>query len=148
MSPAPFVGAIQSPLTQKKLLKLIEQFQDDKGYFFVRWPHRVSGFVSTPPDALPGVEGQLFNQTYELRWKQRGQTYDALLLTVAGPDPAFVPVGEQWRVQDETAHLYPRTETRMPKGLHYPERLQIKLGQRYFIDNPTSTVQFVALRVK
>ncbi|PSN13206.1 hypothetical protein C7293_16930 [filamentous cyanobacterium CCT1] len=135
-----------------ELRSLLEQQQTEKSCFFLRWPHKVSGFCQTLPPDFPSPEGQLFDSQKELRWKQQGKGYSVLLLSANGAHPDFVPIYDsrnvqiQWDVQVQDAHPYPKTETRFPQGLDYREK-DFNIGQRYFTDPETATVHFVALTV-
>ncbi|MBW4458636.1 MAG: hypothetical protein KME47_00050 [Nodosilinea sp. WJT8-NPBG4] len=147
-----FVGT-QTVESAEELRSLIQQFQGEKSCFFLRWPHKVSGFCKTLPDEFPSPEGQVFDSQKELRWKQQGiGGYSVLLLSANGTNPDFEPISDsrniqiQWEVQTQDAHPYPQTETRFPKGLNYKEE-GFNLGQRYFFDLQTATVHFVALKV-
>jgi hypothetical protein len=130
----------------EELRSLIQQFQGEKSCFFLRWPHRVSGFCESLPDDFPSPEGQVFDSQQEMRWKQQGKGYSVLLLSANGEHPDFEPIGDSWDEQVQDAHPYPKTETRFPKGLSYQEK-EFNFGQRYFFDKQTATVHFVALRV-
>lgn len=138
-----FVGTctVQSP---EELRSLIEQLRGETSCFFLRWPHTVSGFRKTLPDDFPSPEGQMFDTQKELRWKQRGNGYEVLLLSASKAYADFMPLGEAWEVDVQDAHLYPKTETRFPKGI---DDQQVNVGQRFFSDPQTATVHFVALKV-
>jgi hypothetical protein len=138
-----FVGT-RTVASAEELRSLLEQHQTEKSCFFLRWPHRVSGFCKTLPPDFPSPEGQLFDSQKELRWQPQGQGYSVLLLSASGPQPKFEPVGGTWEIQAQDAHLYPKTETRFPQGIN---NQQVNIGQRYFIDPQTATVHFVALKV-
>lgn len=146
-----FVGT-RTVESAEELRSLIQQFQGEKSCFFLRWPHKVSGFCKTLPDEFPSPEGQVFDSQKELRWKQQGMGgYSILLLSANGANPDFEPISDsrniqiQWDVQAQDVHPYPQTETRFPKGLNYKEE-GFNLGQRYFSDLQTATVHFVALK--
>ncbi|MGJ3250427.1 MAG: hypothetical protein ACFE0J_04735 [Elainellaceae cyanobacterium] len=141
-----FVGT-RTVNSVEELRSLIQQFESEKSCFFLRWPHKVSGFCKELPSEFPSPEGQMFDNQKELRWKQQGKSYSVLLLSASGGNPNFESVGEAWgahSVQD--AHPYPKTETRFPQGLDYKEE-DFNLGQRYFFDPKTAIVHFVALTV-
>ena len=114
-----FVGT-RTVSSAEELRSLIQQIKDqEKSYFFLRWPHKVSGFCKELPSDFPSPEGQMFDSQKELRWKQQGKTYTVLLLSTAGEHPDFEAVGHtSWDAQVQETHLYPRTETRFPKGIH------------------------------
>lgn len=140
-----FVGT-RTVASAEELRSLIQQFQSEKSCFFLRWPHRVSGFCKTLPDDFSSSEGQVFDSQKELRWKQEGTGYSVLLLSSNGAHDEFEPVGNAWQVYEQDSHPYPKTETRFPKGLNYKEA-EFNFGQRYFADPQTATVHFVALKV-
>jgi hypothetical protein len=130
------------------LRSLLQQHQTEKSCFFLRWPHKVSGFCRTLPPDFPRPEGQLFDSQKELRWKQQGKGYSVLLLSASGPQPGFHPISGTWTYQDQEAHLYPPKETRFPRGIDdLVNGKQINVNQRYFSDLQTATVHFVALKV-
>jgi hypothetical protein len=144
----PFVGVKNKLLLVGELLTLIEELATESTYYFLRWTHKVSDNWRQKPSAkdFPMLEGQMFNQNYELRWKYKQKdSYEVLLLSVAGEYSDFLPVGKDWETQDRNAHLHSPTETRFPKG--FPDQ-ESDIGQRYFIDKQTSTVHFVALTIK
>ncbi|MBE9037149.1 hypothetical protein [aff. Roholtiella sp. LEGE 12411] len=144
----PFVGYKKEHLSVPKLLELIIKLATEPSYYFLRWTHKVSkdwGLAPTETD-FPMIEGQMFNENFELRWKQkRKDSYEVLLLSIAGEYPDFERVGEDWQTQDRDAHLYSSTETRFPKG--FPSK-KLDIAQRYFIDKKTAAVHFVALTIE
>lgn len=170
----PFVGYKKELLSVPQLLEFIPKFISEPSYYFLRWTHQASGIVEKPPveKNFPMIEGQMFNHECELRWKHKRQnTYEVLLLTIADNHDEFIPVKdtinkeekEPWRIEPNNppygypAYAYRPDETRFPKKLIFPESLDTrreekndkpKLAQRYFIDNQTSTVQFIALTVE
>ncbi|QMS87205.1 hypothetical protein HUN01_06270 [Nostoc edaphicum CCNP1411] len=144
----PFVGVSKESLSVPKLLKLIAKLATQPSYYFLRWTYKLSKDWEIAPieTDFPMIEGQMFNQNFELRWKlKRKDSYEVLLLSIAGEYPDFTIVGEDWQTQDQDAHLYSSTETRFPKG--FPSK-KLDIAQRYFIDKKTATVHFVALTVK
>jgi hypothetical protein len=147
----PFVGikAVESP---EELRSLIQKIASGQPYYsFLRWAHCVSGIIPDLPKDFPSPEGQVFGKSFELRWKQLSQGYEAqgyevLLLHCerAVSDLGLTPVADCWTVsQPLGAYLFDVDETRFPKGLHYPKGLQLR--QRYFQDSQTDTIHFVAL---
>lgn len=148
----PFVGDNAIPLDAGMLQTLITQCVAAPAWHCLRWPHTISlgaGLPSTT--ALDCLEGQVFNRERELRWKRRQDTYTVLLLSStpvpntdlrALANPQNQP--QTWQIRNLNAQFYPATETRFPQGITYSDRLDI--GQRYFIDEQTGIVQFVALR--
>jgi hypothetical protein len=138
-----FVGT-RTVESVEELRSLIQQFQSEKSCFFLRWPHRVSGFCRNLPDDFPSPEGQVFDSQKELRWKQQSKGYSVLLLSASEAHEEFEPVGKAWDVQVQDAPIYPKTETRFPKGINDQ---QVNISQRFFADPQTATVHFVALKV-
>ncbi|BAZ66655.1 hypothetical protein NIES4106_14070 [Fischerella sp. NIES-4106] len=166
-----FVGYKKQPLSVSELLELIPKFIVEPSYYFLRWTHKVSGIVENIPTEtdFPMMEGQMFNHKCELRWKYKQKnTYEVLLLSINENHHDFELVGKNWRIEPSETKNFPSNaypaygyrpeETRFPKKLIFPKDLDIrlqaennkkpKLAQRYFIDNETSTVQFVALTVE
>lgn len=143
-----FVGT-QTVQSSEELRSLLHQLKSENSCFFLRWPHRVSEFCTSLPDDFPSPEGQMFDSQKEVRWKQQGQGYSILLLSTEGENPDFEPVGKSWTFEDQEAHLYRLTETRLPKGIDSScNGKKINIEQRYFADPQTTTVHFVALVVK
>jgi len=138
-----FVGT-QTVQSAEELRSLLHQLKSENSCFFLRWPHKVSGFCKSLPDDFPSPEGQMFDSQKEVRWKQQGKGYSVLLLSASEAHAGFEPVGEAWEVHVQNAHLYPPTETRFPKGINDQ---QVNISQRYFADPQTATVHFVALKV-
>lgn len=153
-----------TPSSSQELSELIEHCMSKESWYFLRWPDQVSNFEPGLPSDFCSAngrsssngrlctEGQVFSQTRELRWQRRGDKYQVLLLSKTEVDhdlqttgQSWTAVGSTWEIKDLPANFYPETETRFPKGLTYPDKLDI--GQRYFIDAQTALVQFVALRV-
>ena len=121
-----------------------------ENYYFLKWPDRVSGFVSKLPDKFPSPEGQMFNYQQEIRWKKQGEEFNILCLTIGelDRDITWEPLAGNWSFQDREAAVYPETETRFPNKIinQVAEDGNI-VGQRYFLDSKTATVHFVALTV-
>lgn len=150
-----FVGYTQQPISDTELQKLLGQLAQNTSYYFLRWPHAVSGIWQYLPSEFPhpeslkgqfpSPEGQLFNAELELRWKRRNQQYDVLLLQRSKPEQldGFEEIPGKWKVCDRNANFYRENITQFPKGFNYPNGCDIQ--QRYFIDANTSTVHFVAL---
>lgn len=150
------VGEVAS---DEELRSLVEQFAEAESYFFLRWPHKVSGFCRSLPPEFPSPEGQVFDRNTELRWKRQNQGYSLLLLSaekelakaIAQDIFTFDPDDRdcKWKICERNAHPYVPTETRFPRGFDSREidSKAIKIGQRYFIDSQTSTIHFVALRL-
>lgn len=143
----PFVGYQENPLSVSDLLELIDKLKTENTYYFLRWTNKVSGIIKQIPDKFPMLEGQMFNDEFELRWKyKQNNAYEVLLLTTGKNYHDFQELGKNWQIEERNAHFYPVTETRFPKGFNYPDNLNIK--QRYFQDKTTATVHFVALTLE
>ena len=127
------------------LIKPTDATTDLRHYYFHRWPHKVSGLVEGDSKMieLSSPQGQVFSQSWELRWKQKGEVFDVLLLSTQDFLKEFEVLGQAWSWCDRPAKLYPKTESRFPKGFVYPDNLDI--AQRYFIDKNTAAIRFVAL---
>jgi hypothetical protein len=152
-----FVGS--RVMTKEELLDLVKNatIAPNPTYYFLRWPHRVSGIQMTLPEDFPSPEGQLFNTKLELRWKQRGIGYEILFLGKEQPDTKFKfsQLEGEWEYCDRTAFFYESDETKFPQGFLYqneegqmiaPKTIPIK--QRYFKNTQTARIHFVALTVK
>ena len=147
-----FVGK-RSIASSDELKKLLETFPASSCYYFLRWVHKVSGFVDQIPPEFPSPEGEMLTPEFEVRWKQTRQGYEVLLLHSSEPDPVwgFKPIGKDWITSKPLdTHLHPKgfqgadgQDTRYPKPFIYPAHLRLK--QRYFQNQHTGTVHFVAL---
>ncbi len=141
-----FVGHKKNPLSVPELLTLINELKTENTYYFLRWTHGVSGIIKEKltDDQFPILEGQMFNDEFELRWKHKqNNTYEVLLLTISENHHNFQLLGKEWQIEEREAHFYPKTETRFPKEFKGTEKLKVK--QRYFQDKTTATTHFVAL---
>jgi hypothetical protein len=127
-------------------------------YYFARWPHGVSGIEKAIDDLSPNSkkipeksfdgspEGQMFSSKFEVRWKQKDQSYEVLLLHCEQSVSKwqFTPVGQNWKASDPlNTCFYDTDETRFPQEFQIAGKA--KLHQRYFQDIATDTVHFVAL---
>jgi hypothetical protein len=143
-----FVGTREN-ISEAELRELLDTLKGDQHYYFLRWANRVSGIIPSRDD-FPSPEGQMFNADLEIRWKQKGANYDVLLLSQYDNDypefDSFNYFPQTWRSEDRKANFYPKDETRFPKGFIYPDCLNI--GQRYFKDQNTGIVHFVALTIQ
>lgn len=144
-------------LSSDEVKKLLERLATEESYYFVRSPHAVSGICRKLPDEFSlGFEGQMFNSDRELRWKKQGSAYEALLLSSVAADlEGFEAIGENWEYCDRAAYFHGLNEPKFPKSFIYKgkndeniESKNISIGQRYFQDQRTATVQFVALTVR
>jgi hypothetical protein len=149
-----FVGQ-RSVASSAELKQLLAGLPAQSRCYFLRWVHKVSGFVDQMPSDL-SPEGEMLTPEFEVRWKQIRQGYELLLLHGGEPDASwnFQPIGADWIASDPLdTHLHPkgsleenaenRQDTRFPKPFIYPNHL--KLQQRYFQNQHTGTVHFVAL---
>ncbi|MEH2181071.1 hypothetical protein [Nostoc sp.] len=118
-------------------------------------PNPVNNSTPKQPETFPSPEGQLFNSILELRWKQKQGKYEVLLLSSQDEAPIFQPQDEQynfrpikgnWEILEQNALLHSPKETRFPKSLNSEDIKNI--AQRYFRDQNTATVHFVALTIK
>lgn len=163
-----FVGTQRiSSADELKNLLLSKQLITAPNYYFLRWFHRVSGIIMKLPNEFPSPEGQMFNFERELRWKQRNNGYDLLLLSQVESDLnlGFQAIPNHWdknhwEICDRDAHLYLTSQNQQPanfpkkfifldeheKEIEKPDE-NIHIGQRYFKDSKTATVHFVALTI-
>ncbi|MEG4998167.1 hypothetical protein [Microcoleus sp. B4-D4] len=148
---------VRSRLSSDEVKKLLEKLATEDSYYFVRSPHAVSGICMKLPDEFfPGFEGQMFDSDRELRWKKQGSAYEALLLSSVAADlEGFEAIGKNWEYCDRAAYFHDLNEPKFPKTFMYKgkndekiESNDISIGQRYFQDKRTATVQFVALTVR
>lgn len=151
-----FVG-VRSIETSEQLKSLLQDLPAKSRCYFLRWVHKVSGFSYSLPEEFPSPKGEMLTPDFEVRWQQTRQGYDLLLLAHQPPsEHGFQALNENvsWTASEPLlVHLSPkgmphataekRQETRFPKPLIYPDNL--KLQQRYFQDENTGTVHFVAL---
>jgi len=154
-----FVGSKQVSSADDLKNLLGELSPDRQNYYFVRLPHKVSGICMNFPEYFPGFEGQMFNEKFELRWKNQGNSYDVVLLSQETVNSAgFKPIEVDWQISDRTAYWYLTSENRPPA--QFPNEFlfldingnsikpeDIKIGQRYFQDRKTGNVHFVALTI-
>ena len=143
-----FVGT-KDNLSATELKTLLDRHKGNQNYYyFLRWSNRVSGIITSLAD-FPSPEGQMFNADLEIRWKQKGDKYDVLLLSQYDNDYLdFDSFPQTWQAENRKAKFYPEIETRFPKRFIYPESLEtLNIGQRYFKDQATGIVHFVALTI-
>ena len=156
-----FVGVSEQLLTEEGVKQLLQRTSNESDYYFLKWPHKVSGILSELPKDVMSPEGQMFNCDRELRWKQQKPgLYTVLILSNNGEEAGFTAIDGNWKTQQRDAYGYRSDETRFPRSLIFSESLdprisgekthknQPKLAQRYFIDANTSTVHFIALTVE
>jgi hypothetical protein len=147
-----FVGCLKNLVGEGEFRELLKQFEAPKSLYFLRWPHKVSGFIHNLEGEL-SPEGQLITSNCELRWKQKIGKFDALLLSKDNVSSsnlsAFEAIGGDWQLEDHEAEIYGKnkyknrdSETRFPKDFRNSAS---SMKQRYFIDCRTGTVHFVAL---
>ncbi len=140
-----FVG-FKHNVSESELQQLLNQYKTAKSRYFLRWAHRVSGIEDKLSD-FPSPEGQMFDRDRELRWRQQGEQFSVLMLSVH-EEEGFTAIAKQWTAKSYNANLYPKTETRFPRGIRVSKEAQdqeVNVGQRCFIDAQTATVHFVAL---
>jgi hypothetical protein len=143
-----FVGT-QSVDSGKALKALLEQCPAPKRQYFLRWVHQVK-WAETLPSEFPSPEGEMMTPAFEIRWQQVGQGYELLLLATSELpqlSTTFEPLLPFSWVASEplAAHLLStgnQQDMRFPKDIQYP--VSLKLQQRYFQDQQTGTVHFVA----
>lgn len=140
---------VATSLVTSEQLKLLLK-KTENSYYFLKYPHRVSGFITQMPDNL-APEGQIFNTQQEIRWKKQGDKFDVLCLTIGKltQDIDWQSIDKNheidWSFSDRPAKIYPETETRLPKKIINQIPKDQALKQRYFIDRNTATIHFVAL---
>ncbi|MBE9011705.1 hypothetical protein IQ250_15990 [Pseudanabaenaceae cyanobacterium LEGE 13415] len=134
-----FVG-YQNNVSESELKALLDRYGSVKSRYFLRWAHKVSGILKHL-DGFPSPEGQMFDRDRELRWKQQGDRFNVLILSLHA-EAGFTAIDKVWTTKSYQAKLYPTTETRFPKGI---QGQGVNVAQRCFIDDQTSTVHFVAL---
>lgn len=167
-----FVGC-QVLEQEEAVLEILQPLAASSPYYFLRWPHRVSGLIDQSTfetEYLPYLTkdlspvGQVFTQSLELRWERRSRRlaqkppqYHLLLLRRADsetPFPGFTPLQEHqavipWKTVDYNAVLPQEggsEGTRFPKGFIVSPELDPKsLRQRHFIHKNTGITHFVAL---
>ena len=138
----------KSDISIGELLRLLKSRSDAQ--YFLRYVDKVSGFIAQDKLKLLDTlspEGQMFDQNVELRWKQRGDKYDVLWLGIEEPTNDFKDIAGNWQYENRKALVYPKTETRLPKGIKSGS-VNVNVGQRYFRDTCTDTIHFIALRVE
>jgi hypothetical protein len=139
-----------------ELKTLLDKLVADKSYYFVRSPHAVSGICMNLPLDFPGFEGQMFNADRELRWKKQANQYELLILSRVEADlEGFEQLTEEWQICDRPACFHDIEETKFPKSFIYQgendekiDSKNISIAQRYFQDQKTTTVHFVALTIR
>jgi hypothetical protein len=117
---------------------------------FLRWAHQVSGMRSGFPSEFSSTEGQVFNPDRELRWKRQGENYAVLLLsqTDIGLLNDFHPLPGKWQTETKDALCHDLKNPQYPNKFQYEEELASQLCQRFFRNEETGTVHFVALTLK
>ena len=138
-----FVGFKQNVL-ESELKQLLNQYDTAKSRYFLRWAHRVSGIELDLSQEFPSPEGQMFDEDREIRWKPQGDRFSVLMLSVH-EEAGFTAIAKTWTTKVYKASIYPKTETRFPKGIQDQD---VNIAQRCFIDAQTATVHFVALTVE
>ncbi|MBD1821823.1 hypothetical protein H6F51_04835 [Cyanobacteria bacterium FACHB-DQ100] len=134
----------------EELRALIAQYANrPSNYYFLRWPHCVSGMKASLPNDFPSPEGQMFNTALELRWKRQGEGYSLLLLSeTLRETEGFTAIPGDWEAINRSAQCHESKETQYPKGFHFGNGIEPKrIQQRYFRDRNTATIHFVALTI-
>ena len=137
-------------ISQKQLATVLEHLANPQSAYFLRWPHRVSGWHSKLPKEFPSPEGQLVTAEIELRWRRYGHGYDLLLLSaesvkwVADQLPELKRLGT-WQTCLRPVLPYRDRIPQYPKRFQYEGINPDQLQQRYFRNAQTGIVQFVAL---
>jgi hypothetical protein len=141
-----FVGT--KSIDAASLKQFLQNLTAPSRYYFLRWVHQVSGFVEQLPETI-SPEGAMHTPDFEVRWQQTKQGYELLILCAGEVDEAwgFQAIASDWITSDPlAAHLHPKgslQDTRFPTLFIYPDLL--KLQQRYFQNQQTGAVHFVAL---
>ncbi len=145
--------------SEQELFSLFSVQSDDasqplESFFFLRWPHKVSGWVTEQPEQL-SPEGQWLTAIAELRWKCDRNGYQILWLgqqsakeiqPLSGLE--WTPIDRTWETDDDKpVLLHDRRTPQFPHLFNYPTRLSNRLRQRYFRDANTGIVHFVALTI-
>jgi len=147
---------LNSPDELEELLNKISN-DNPNSYYFLCLPHKVSGIVKKLPSEFPGIQGQIFNENLELRWKKNQKGYQVLLLSNSDSMVDFKPVGKTWETKTISAVTYWKKnldqnkdiETRFPRKFKVErDNNNIDIAQRYFIDPQTATVHFIALTIE
>lgn len=164
-----FVGS-QILETEAEVSAIIQNLASSSPYYFLRWPHKVSGIITQTkfeqefhPQGLSPV-GQVFTQDWELRWERRSRRltkkpaqYHLLWLGKIEAEaiiPGFTALEENqrpiaWKTVDYLAVSYQEDSsegTRFPRGFRIPADFSKEsLQQRHFIQAKTGITQFVAL---
>lgn len=134
--------------TDRYLRELIDRYTQTGTCFFLRSLHQVSGIITALPEKL-SPEGQLFNANVELRWKKRRRGYELLWLGQQAPEDSstFTTIPRQWQTEDHPALLHDRRTPQYPNLFKYPDNLKSQIRQRYFRDQETGIIHFIALTV-
>ncbi|MCU0527836.1 MAG: hypothetical protein MUF72_23830 [Elainella sp. Prado103] len=144
---AAFVGT--RSIAADQLQSFLQESPASSRYYFLRWLHRVSGFINRLPETFPSPEGEMLTPDFEMRWRQTSTGYDLLLLAHQAPEweHGFQPLQQDWIVSEPLkVHPLPKADkqdTRFPNAIDYPSGL--KLQQRYFQNKQTETVHFISL---
>ncbi len=138
-----FVG-FKHNVSESELETLLKQYHTAKSRYFLRWAHCVSGIEREFPKEFPSPEGQMFDHDREIRWKQKGDHFSVLMLSI-DEETGFTAINKTWATKSYQAKIYPRTETRFPNGI---QDQGVNIAQRCFVDARTATVHFVALTVE
>lgn len=150
LTPA-FVGT-RSVASGDELKQLLVDLPASSRCYFLRWVHKVSGFLYDLPVEFPSPEGEMMTPNFEVRWKRQRDGYEVLLLAqnIEAATWGFEKVVKSWGASEVLpTHWHSSGDTpdmRFPKTFIYPKNLKLK--QRYFHDRETGTVHFVALTLE
>ncbi|MCM1984015.1 hypothetical protein [Lyngbya confervoides] len=137
----PFVG-VKTVESLKELKDVLEDFYKSDSYWFLKWPHEVSGFIDQSLENLKlSHDGQLIHADHEIRWQRKNSHYSLLLLASDYGKQDFKSLEGNWKIREVSGMVY---EPPIPKfATLKPSPIQVR--QRYFIDARTETIRFVAL---
>ncbi|MEM1253270.1 MAG: hypothetical protein AAGI69_12620 [Cyanobacteria bacterium P01_H01_bin.21] len=146
-----FVGTCET-VSQEQLVSVLKQLAPSQSAYFLRWPHRVSGWRSTLPKEVLSPQGQLVTANLELRWQRHGNRYDLLLLSASSLKTEVKELlkfqslaNNQWQTCLRPVLPYRERIPQYPKRFQYKGINPDQLQQRYFRNAQTGLVQFVAL---
>jgi hypothetical protein len=153
-----FVGT-RSASSGEELEQVLLGFPAQSRCYFLRWVHKISGFVEELPKNFPSPEGEMLTPEFEVRWKPARHGYELLLLHSGQPAESwgFTPIEGDWVASEPLrTHLHAkgelqgpaeaRQDTRFPNPFIYPSGLELQ--QRYFQKTHTGTIHFVGLTAK
>ena len=142
-----------SLISKAQLEELLNKLEGKDYCYFLRWQDKVSGFRQDFPVNISASQGQIFNQVRELRWKSQGDNFSILLLSTQEElvekalfdTVDFQALPDSWIYRNHKAFVHPADETRFPNPI---QNRGINIAQRYFLNQDTGTIHFVALRTQ